>query len=71
MNVGDLVRVKWNFATSDPHYKLHKKKIGMVVRIERRYYEKPTVRRPWDRITVLWTSGVSTREPETYLVVLK
>ena len=62
MNVGDLVRIKWNFATSDPYYKLHKKKIGMVVRIERRY---------WDRITVLWTSGVSTREPETYLVVLK
>jgi len=71
MNVGDLVRIKWNFPSSEPHYRLHKKKIGMIVVIDRHYYEKPAGIKSCDRITVLWTSGISTREPETYLVVLK
>jgi len=68
MKIGDLVIIKWNFATFETDYVLHKRKIGMVVEIEEKFFKGRDD--CYDRITVLWTSGKITKEPVSYLSVL-
>ncbi len=67
MNVGDLVRLKYIWA-SEPNSGF---RFGIVVEAEYFLHTVPIGHEGWYVVTVLWESGNTTREPKNALVLLK
>lgn len=67
MKVGDLVRLKYDWALEpDSQFRF-----GLIITKEIFFHAVPTGQDGWYIVKVLWENGYITREPENCLIVLQ
>ena len=64
MKVGDLVKPKQKYSHNEIG-------IGLIVKVEEGFYGKSFNGYLDDRLTIHWAHGETTREPSTYVELLK
>jgi len=60
MKVGDLVRPKRKYSCTDPG-------LGLIVKVEEGFYAQLSLNSLYDRLTIYWAHGETTKEPCAYM----
>ena len=60
MKVGDLVKPRYKYSRNESS-------IGLVTKVEKRFYSKSGYDVRVNRLTIYWAHGETTQDPQTYV----
>jgi len=60
MKVGDLVRPKYKYSDNESG-------LGLIVKVEEGFYAQQAIDDLYDRLTIHWAHGETTKEPCAYV----